>query len=389
MYQPPVVACVGAGQLARMLATAAGELGITLRVLANSADDPAAFVLPEAQVVVGSPKDAAAVGRLLEGAAVLTCEHELVPDQVFDAAAAAGVPARPSGAALVYAKDKLAMRRHLRELGLPMPDWCEGTDIAGVKELGKRCGWPLVAKVSHGGYDGRGVEFVANLFDYQDWQSRLDEGIECLVEQRVPFTRELAVLGARRPSGEMRIWPVVQTWQESGQCVAALQAPHENEAKVFAQAEAIARRIGAELDVTGVFAVELFEVQTPSGKSQLYINELAMRPHNSGHWTQDGCVTSQFEQHLRAVLDLPLGATTPIAPVTAMANVLGSALEDPGMASATVMERYPNVKIHLYRKGNRPGRKLGHVNVSGADAEALLAEARAAADVLMGKGAGS
>lgn len=385
MYQPPVVACIGAGQLARMMATAAGELGIALRVMANSADDPAALVLPETQVIVGSPADTAALSRLLAGASVLTFEHELIPDTVFDQATAAGVAVHPRREALVYAKDKLAMRRRLGELGLPMPAWVEGDDIDGVAQLGKHCGWPLVAKVTHGGYDGRGVEFVTNLFDYQEWRERLDSGTQCLVEQRVPFTRELAVLGARRPSGEMRIWPVVQTWQESGQCAAVLQAPHETETKVFAQAEAIARRVAAELDVTGVFAVELFEVQSPSGKSQLYINELAMRPHNSGHWTQDGCVTSQFEQHLRAVLDLPLGATTPTAPVTAMANVLGSALEDPGQAAATVMDRYPNVKIHLYRKGNRPGRKLGHVNVSGLSPEALLAEARAAADLLMGK----
>ncbi|MCU9968823.1 5-(carboxyamino)imidazole ribonucleotide synthase [Mobiluncus mulieris] len=385
MYQPPVVACIGAGQLARMMATAAGELGIALRVMANSADDPAALVLPETQVIVGSPADTAALSRLLAGASVLTFEHELIPDTVFDQAAVAGVAVHPRREALVYAKDKLAMRRRLGELGLPMPAWVEGDDIDGVAQLGKHCGWPLVAKVTHGGYDGRGVEFVTNLFDYQEWRESLDSGTQCLVEQRVPFTRELAVLGARRPSGEMRIWPVVQTWQESGQCAAVLQAPHETETKVFAQAEAIARRVAAELDVTGVFAVELFEVQSPSGKSQLYINELAMRPHNSGHWTQDGCVTSQFEQHLRAVLDLPLGVTTPTAPVTAMANVLGSALEDPGQAAATVMDRYPNVKIHLYRKGNRPGRKLGHVNVSGLSPEALLAEARAAADLLMGK----
>ncbi|EFM46558.1 phosphoribosylaminoimidazole carboxylase, ATPase subunit [Mobiluncus mulieris ATCC 35239] len=385
MYQPPVVACIGAGQLARMMATAAGELGMALRVMANSADDPAALVLPETQVIVGSPADTAALSRLLAGASVLTFEHELIPDTVFDQAAAAGVAVHPRREALVYAKDKLAMRRRLGELGLPMPAWVEGDDIDGVAQLGKHCGWPLVAKVTHGGYDGRGVEFVTNLFDYQEWRERLDSGTQCLVEQRVPFTRELAVLGARRPSGEMRIWPVVQTWQESGQCAAVLQAPHETETKVFAQAEAIARRVAAELDVTGVFAVELFEVQSPSGKSQLYINELAMRPHNSGHWTQDGCVTSQFEQHLRAVLDLPLGVTTPTAPVTAMANVLGSALEDPGQAAATVMDRYPNVKIHLYRKGNRPGRKLGHVNVCGLSPEALLAEARAAADLLMGK----
>lgn len=381
-YHPPVVACIGAGQLARMLATEAGELGFCLRVLADSPSDPAAFVCPE--TVVGSPDDPEALRELLDGADVVTFEHELIPDAVFDAAAAAGVPARPSHPALLYAKDKLAMRQRLGELGLPMPAWANGADLDAVKDVGRRCGWPLVAKISHGGYDGRGVRLVSSLDEFKTWREGLDEGIECLVEQRVPFSSELAVMAARRASGELRTYIPMQTWQEQGQCAAVLE-PAPIPEDIIDQAEDLARQIGVELDITGVYAVEMFLVKTPNGKYRLYINELAMRPHNSGHWTQDGCVTSQFEQHLRAVLDLPLGDTSRTAPYTAMANVLGSKLDDPALAVTSVMEKYPEAKIHLYRKSNRPKRKLGHVNVCGTDPDLELSTARAAANLLMGK----
>ena len=225
---------------------------------------------------------------------------------------------------------------------------------------------------------------VSSLDEFKTWREGLDEGIESLVEQRVPFSSELAVMAARRPSGELRTYIPMQTWQEQGQCAAVLE-PAPIPEDIRDQAEDLARQIGVELDITGVYAVEMFLVVTPAGNHRLYINELAMRPHNSGHWTQDGCVTSQFEQHLRAVLDLPLGDTSRTAPYTAMANVLGSKLDDPGAASRQVMEKYPEVKLHLYRKGNRPKRKLGHVNVCGTDPELELSTARAAADLLIGK----
>ncbi|MDD7541933.1 MAG: ATP-grasp domain-containing protein [Mobiluncus porci] len=472
MHKTPVVACIGAGQLARMMATAAGELGFTLRVLANSTEDSAAFALPSDQVIVGSPDDAETLSALLDGAQALTFEHELIPDEAFDAAVSAGIPARPSREALLFAKDKLAMRRRLGEAGLPMPRWADGRDDAGVQALGESCGWPLIAKVSHGGYDGRGVAKVDSWEEFLQWRGGLEEGRACLVEECVPFTRELAVMAGRRPSGEIRVWQPVQTWQEEGQCAAVLAPAPGLAPEVATQAREMARLISETLDVTGVFAVEMFLVEasaengsagggltngglTGNGlandslssgvaageaglnkgqpdspalagdggiaavssvtranlamtansgnkgqnstsygestsmaeprKARLLINELAMRPHNSGHWTQDGCVTSQFEQHLRATLDLPLGEATPTARFTAMANVLGSNLEDPTDAVATVMATCPEAKIHLYRKGNRPKRKLGHVNVSGEDPEAVLEKARAAADLLMGK----
>lgn len=393
MYKAPVVACIGAGQLARMMATEAGELSFTLRVLANSTEDCTAFVLPGTQVVVGAADDPQALENLLDGADVLTFEHELIPDTAFAAAKAGGVPARPSQEALLYAKDKLSMRQRLGEAGLPMPLWADGNDDAAVMALGAEAGWPLIAKVSHGGYDGRGVAMVDSFADFQQWRAGLEPGRPCLVEQKVPFTRELAVMAGRRPSGEIRTWQVMQTWQEEGQCAAVLAPAAGLNPEVAQAAEQLAVRIGEALDITGVFAVEMFLVEADAGQDNagkvtgngLYINELAMRPHNSGHWTQDGCVTSQFEQHLRAVLDLPLGDTAPTVPFTAMANVLGSELEDPGEATKLLMETNPSAKIHLYRKGNRPKRKLGHVNVRGTNPEAALGQAREAANLLMGK----
>lgn len=383
MSYSPIVACIGAGQLARMLATEAGELGFTLRVLANVPDDSAALVCP--QSVVGTQEDAGALRELLTDAAVLTFEHELISDKVFDAAAQAAVPVHPAAAALLYAKDKIAMRERLGALGLPMPRWANGRDDTAVRNLAAEAGFPLIAKVSHGGYDGRGVAAVASTSEFLSWRERLEPERACLVEEKIPFTRELAVLGARSASGELRTWDPVQTWQEEGQCAAVLAPAPGLDADVSEHAQEIARQIGTALGITGVFAVEMFAVESSgSAAAKLYINELAMRPHNSGHWTQDGCVTSQFEQHLRAVLDLPLGSTERKTPCTAMANVLGSRLDDPATAIGTVMSRFPNAKIHLYRKGNRPKRKLGHVNVTGTDPDQVLSQARAAANLLMG-----
>ena len=401
-YRVPVVACVGAGQLARMLQSEASELGVQLRVLANGPDDCAAFVCP--QTVVGQPTDTAALAQLLEGADALTVEHELIPDAVFQAAAAAGVPVHPSRDALLFAKDKLAMRpgRAAWDADGPSRWLSHGATLLGIQAavaaLGDQAGWPLIAKVSHGGYDGRGVAQVGSLAEFQDWKAGLEPGEDggprpCLVEERVPFTRELAVMVARRPSGNMQAWPAVQTWQEEGQCAAVLAPAPDLEPAVAAAAVELALQIGAELRITGVFAVEMFLVEAPGATSgsgpvtgaRLYINELAMRPHNSGHWTQDGCVTSQFEQHLRAVLDLPLGETKTLAPFTAMGNILGSAHEDPGVVTAQVMQEYPQAKVHLYRKGNRPKRKIGHVNVTAFSAQEALTAARQAADAFMGK----
>ncbi|WP_084038294.1 5-(carboxyamino)imidazole ribonucleotide synthase [Demequina sp. NBRC 110053] len=377
----PIVAVVGGGQLARMMAPAATALGITLRVLVES--DSASAAAAAHETVVGLPTDPDAVARLLAGPAptVVTWEHEHIPADVFDACRAAGVPARPGLAALTFAQDKIAMRARMAELGLPNPSWREITDEEGLAAFIADQGGPVVLKTARGGYDGKGVRIVAQAADARDWiEATAHGGPRLLAEAKVPFTRELAVQVARRPSGDAVTWPVVESVQRDGVCSEVTAPAPGLSAERADQARDIAMRIATELGVTGVLAVELFE--TADG---LLINELAMRPHNSGHWTIDGSVTSQFEQHLRAVLDLPLGATTALAPVTVMANVLGGARGDLGTALTDVSD--PGAKVHLYGKGVRQGRKVGHVTVTGDAVDAVYARAVASAAIVRDGGA--
>ncbi|WP_061962804.1 5-(carboxyamino)imidazole ribonucleotide synthase [Demequina aurantiaca] len=372
----PIVAVIGGGQLARMMAPAATELGLTLRVLVESPE--AAAALPAHEFVVGMPSDADAVAQLLAEPrpVALTWEHEHIPVSVFEAAQAAGVPARPGLEALVFAQDKIAMRERMTELGLPNPDWAHVTDEASVTAFLDAHASEAIVKTARGGYDGKGVRVISSAAQAADWiAGRAEGGPELLVEQKVPFTRELAVLVARRPSGDVAVWPVVESIQRAGVCSEVIAPAPDLDPALASQAREIGERVATELGVIGVLAVEMFEAE-----GHLVINELAMRPHNSGHWTMDGSVTSQFEQHLRAVADLPLGDTSPRAPWTVMANVLGGARQDLSGALAEV--RDPGAKMHLYGKGVRPGRKVGHVNVSGVDQQETYDRAVAAAAIV-------
>jgi 5-(carboxyamino)imidazole ribonucleotide synthase len=317
------------------------------------------------------------------GCDVVTFDHEHVPNEQVAALAADGVCVRPGAPALAHAQDKALMRRRLNELGLPCPRWVDLADGAERAErlaaFGADVGWPLVVKAARGGYDGRGVWFIESPAAAAQI---IADGTALLAEELVPIARELAAVVARSPFGQGAAWPVVQTVQAGGICVEVLApAPGLPVGRADA-AQALALRIADELDVTGVLAVELFE--TPSG--ELLVNELAMRPHNSGHWTIEGARTSQFEQHLRAVLDYPLGATTLTAPVTVMANLLAGGEDVPpkGIDERVhhAMARWPGVKIHLYGKGFRPGRKVGHVTALGDDVDTVRAQARSAADYL-------
>ena len=377
----PIVAVIGGGQLARMMAPAATALGITLRVLVES--DEASAAAPAHETVVGLPTDPEAVRRLLAGPRpdVVTWEHEHIPAEVFEACEAAGVPARPGLQALRYAQDKLEMRRRMDELGLPNPAWREVRTLEDVADFLAEHGGEAVLKTARGGYDGKGVRVVRDAADARDWiDAAAQGGPRLLVERKVPFARELAVQIARRPSGEAVLWPVVESIQRDGVCSEVTAPAPALDPTLARQAEGIARTIAAELDVTGVLAVELFEAD-----GGLLINELAMRPHNSGHWTIDGAVTSQFEQHLRAVLDLPLGDAAPTSAWTVMANVLGGARTD--LPSALADTADAGAKLHLYGKGVRPGRKVGHVTVSGADARETYDRAVAAAAIVRDGGA--
>ena len=377
-----------------MMAPAAAELGVRLRALVEEPDGSAAQVLTDTQV--GAASDEAAIRNLIapaddDHAAVLTFEHEHVPNALLQDLLDHGTPVRPGPDALVHAQDKIVMRTRLTELGLPCPRWApvpldpEAARTAIAEFLAGEPGGQAVAKTSRGGYDGKGVRVIASPDDVADWIADAATGApQLLVEQKVPFTRELAALVARRPSGEVRTWPVVESIQRDGVCSEVIAPAPGLSPELEAQVRDLAARVVDGLGVTGVLAVELFEAPGADGTPQVFVNELAMRPHNSGHWTIDGAVTSQFEQHLRAVLDLPLGATDAVAPWTVMANVLGSSLTELTDALPAVMARFPDAKVNLYGKGIRAGRKLGHVNVSGTDLESVRARAVAAAALLRG-----
>ncbi len=360
---------IGGGQLARMTHQAAVALGQTLRVLAASPDDPAAQVTPD--VVIGSHTDADALARAAAGASALTFDHEHVPTDLLQALVDQGVNVAPPPQALVHAQDKLVMRRRLEELGAPIPRFAEVTQPSDVDDFAVRIGGPIVVKAARGGYDGRGVTLAKDLAEARAVAERyLADGIAVLLEERVDMRRELSALVARSPFGQGAAWPVVQTVQRDGICAEVIAPAPDLDPELGAAAEQLGLRLAGELGVVGVLAVELFE--TVDGK--LLVNELAMRPHNSGHWTMNGAVTSQFEQHLRAVLDYPLGATGPIAPVTVMANVLGAPQAPPMSMDERLhhlFARVPEASVHLYGKAERPGRKIGHVNVLGAASGSL------------------
>nr|PZM96544.1 MAG: 5-(carboxyamino)imidazole ribonucleotide synthase [Actinomycetota bacterium] len=370
------MAVVGGGQLARMMAPAATALGITLRVLVESEQASAALAAHE--IVVGMPSDPDAVRRLLAEPRpdVVTWEHEHIPAEVFAACAEAGVPARPDAGALLHAQDKIAMRTRLDALGLPNPLWREVASLEDVADFLAEAGGRAVVKTARGGYDGKGVRVVTHPEQVADWLEAIgDGGPRLLAEEAVDFDRELAIQVARRPSGEIRTWPVVESIQRDGVCSEVIAPAPGFSALAQREVEHLAEVIATKLDVTGVLAVELFQAG-----ERILVNELAMRPHNSGHWSIDGSVTSQFEQHLRAVLDLPLGDTTPTAAVTVMANVLGGAREDLPAALAQVTD--PRAKVHLYGKEVRAGRKVGHVTVTGDDVDEVCRRAVAAAAIV-------
>jgi len=382
----PVVGVVGGGQLARMMQGAAIELGIQLSVLAEDEDASAALVIPSAPI--GAHTDLDAVRAFAARCDVVTFDHEHVPTDVLQALEADGVVLHPRPAALRFAQDKLAMRERLTELGISCPRWARATTAAEVTAFGEVVGWPLVAKTPRGGYDGKGVRVVGAAEDVADWLAEvgrdgpLRDGL--LLEERVDFVRELAVLVARSPSGQAAAWPVVETVQTDSICTEVLAPAPGLDPGLAAVVTAAGLRVAGELEVTGVLAVELFEVRDAAGHPAYVVNELAMRPHNSGHWSMDGAVTGQFEQHLRAVLDLPLGDPSSRAPWTVMGNVLGGFHQELYRAYLHVMARDPGVKVHMYGKAVRPGRKIGHVNVSGRSLDEARARATHAADYLQG-----
>ncbi len=373
------VGVIGGGQLARMMTPPAINLGLELKVLAEAENSSAAM----ATKMVGDYTQFEVVAEFAKTVDVITFDHEHVPLEVLRRLEEAGVSVQPPSRALAFAQNKLDMRARLSALGLPMPIWAAISSATELQEFLNDNGGVCILKTPIGGYDGKGVRVIKSVEDAADWLEPAmlgSVGGRLLAEEKVNFVRELAQLSARRPSGEFQTWPLVQTVQANGVCSEVLSpAPGSDQATLDKAAE-IARGVAEGLGVTGVLAVELFE--TPNGR--LLINELAMRPHNSGHFSIEGSTTSQFEQHLRAVLDLPLGSTSPVAPHSVMVNLLGVDDSHDFVSSyEQVLAQHPSAKVHTYGKAPRAGRKMGHVTVVGQDSVDVLAEARATAKALL------
>jgi 5-(carboxyamino)imidazole ribonucleotide synthase len=372
----PTVAIIGGGQLARMLAEPAAALGIPLRLLAEAPGVSAAQVIPDCEV--GDYTDLTTLRLVTDGCAAVTFDHEHVPTEHLHALESDGIAVRPGPDALVHAQDKAVMRAALGRLGIPCP---RNLVVENPEEV-VAFGLPCVLKTTRGGYDGKGVWFVTSQAEAADvFEQATGTGVQILAEELVDFRRELSALVARSPSGQVAAWPVVASEQRDGVCREVIAPAPDLDPGLAVEAQQIAMTIAGELGVVGVLAVELFE--TSDGR--VLVNELAMRPHNTGHWTQDGSVTSQFENHLRAVLDLPLGAPDARAPWTVMVNILGGP-DDAGTAAGDLYDGYPHalardprLRVHLYGKALRPGRKVGHVNAYGDDLEDCLERARHAA----------
>ena len=359
---------IGGGQLARMMVPAAVKLGLDIEVLAETADGSATI----APHTVGDYRDLDTVLGFARGVDVVTFDHEHVPQPVLRALVDAGIAVHPGPEALLAAQDKIEMRRRLGALGLPIPDWAPVGSAAELAAFLAEHGGVGVLKTARGGYDGKGVRVVRDAAEAADW---LAGDVPLLVEEAVRFRRELAQQVARRPSGGLVVYPLVESVQRDGVCAEVI-SPAPGAGGVAQAAAHVASTIATELGVVGMLAVELFETQDGG----ILVNELAMRPHNSGHWSIEGAVTSQFEQHLRAVADLPLGATELRDPWTVMVNVLGGPADgDLDRARVAALAAQPTAAVHLYGKSPRPGRKIGHVTTGGPDLDDAVYRARAAA----------
>jgi 5-(carboxyamino)imidazole ribonucleotide synthase len=362
----PTVGVIGAGQLARMSIAPATALGVNLLLLAADSNDSAAQIT---QHVVGDYTDLQTVREFAAQCDVVTFEHELIPLSIVKALEADGVVVRPSSASFLYSQDKAAMRQKLQ--AFPSPQFQIVTAVNQVKEF------PVIAKAITGGYDGRGVWKVNS---EQELGDLLHQMPKLLVEELIEFDYEIAVMVARSPHGQATTWAPTQTVQKDGICVMTISPAPQLSAALSEKAQKLALDIAAEVGVVGVMAVEMFV----KGEN-LFINELAMRPHNSGHWTIEGSLTSQFEQHLRAVLDLPLGEPSMTAPIAVMGNVLGGSKTDMYRPFLHLMARTPALNFHHYKKDVRPGRKIGHVTLLGKDLVELTNEVQHAVDYMSGE----
>jgi 5-(carboxyamino)imidazole ribonucleotide synthase len=350
-----------------MMAVPANDLGIDFKVFAAIPNDSAAQV---SHFVLGDYKNVDSVLEFAKGCDVLTFEHELVPQSVIKAVEAAGIKVYPRSESFTYSQDKLEMRKKITELELPNPKW--------QKYQGQECeiAFPLIAKLPSGGYDGRGVFQIDSEAQLQELHKTTGT---LLLEEKLDFDYEISVMVARSPHDQAATWPATLTIQSDGICTSTVTPVPEISDALANKVQAAALEIASGISLVGVMAVEMFIIG-----EDFYINELALRPHNSGHWSIEGSETSQFEQHLRAILDLPLGSTALRSKFAVMGNVLGGEKSDMYRPYLHLMARTPNLKFHQYGKEVKPGRKIGHVTMCGENLLQLQQEVAHAVDYMNG-----
>ncbi len=351
---------LGGGQLARMMVPPAHRLGIEVWTLEREPDCPA--VRAGALEMVGDWADREAVLRFAQQVDLITLDHEFTPAEVLKAVEEAGTPVRPGSKTLGYIGDKFDQKQRLARAGLPIAEMCVATELPHPE-----WGWPVVLKTRRCGYDGKGNQTLHSLEGV-----KLDD--QHYAEKFVPFKREIAVMVARALNGETRAYPVVETVQEDHICVQVRLSNLDNNPK----AQQLAIRAAEAVETVGVLGVEMFEMEN----GDLVVNELAPRPHNSGHYTLDACVTSQFENHVRAVVGLPLGSTDPVVPAAVMVNLLGDGHGGRRPFGIEEALKWDRVALHLYDKISKPGRKVGHLTATGATLEEAAAQAERAAAAL-------
>lgn len=351
---------LGGGQLARMMVPPAHRLGIEVWTLEREVACPA--VRAGAQEVVGDWSDLATVLKFAETVDVLTLDHEFTPASILQAVEERGTPVRPGSATLSCIGDKYGQKRRLAEFGLPVAESCLATELPRPG-----WGWPIVLKTRRCGYDGKGNQTLNSL-------DGIELSDEFYAERFVKFQREIAVMVARDLNGKTLAYPMVETVQKDHICVEVRLSDQD----LNPRAQELAVRAAKAVEAVGVLGVEIFEMSN----GELVVNELAPRPHNSGHYTLDACVTSQFENHVRAVTGLPLGSTEPTVPAAVMVNLLGDGhggRRPFGIEKALESDR---VALHLYDKISKPGRKVGHLTATGATLEEAAEQAERAAAAL-------
>jgi 5-(carboxyamino)imidazole ribonucleotide synthase len=361
-----------------MMAQAAIPLDIQIVLLAADAEDGAAQVVRD--VIVGSPNDPVALKQLAERCDVITFDHELVDPETLSALESDGHRVLPAAASMALAQNKRRQRQELGDLGLPVPAWTTVDSVEDALAFGEAQGWPIVLKASRGGYDGRGVWVLADPAEAQPVvEGALAAGTVLLVEAFLPLDMELAVLLARRPVGDIVLYPPIETVQKDGIC-RELRIPGRVDPRIGEQAIEVARLIAEHVEIVGIMAIEFFV-----SNGGLFVNELAPRPHNSGHWTIEGAVTSQFEQHLRAVLDLPLGSTATTGAGVVTLNLLGEGEDrDPRQNLAAGLGT-SGAHVHFYGKQARQGRKIGHLTSVAASMDEATAAVQAMDRTLFGR----